>query len=237
MKRLLIAAMAVAAVALSQRDRVLSQSKPAFPHRLKSGRPTTTIRAGRGFRRSRRSRRPTWVSSKWRGCITCARKRRPPPPAGAGARPPAAPGRGRGRGGSGFSASETTPLVVNGVMYIASPYGRVVALEPTTGKEVWVFQVPAGNPVDAWGRVLAGRREDAGADCLCDGKRTPVFARCEDRHAKSSVRRARQPQPQHAGDSARPARERRAQFAADHVQAPHHHRRPDPGKSAAWSGR
>jgi quinoprotein glucose dehydrogenase len=71
-------------------------------------------------------------------------------PAGAapavGAAPAPAPGRGRGRGGSGFAASETTPIVVNGVMYIATPYGRVVALDPTTGKEVWVFQVPAGNP-------------------------------------------------------------------------------------------
>jgi quinoprotein glucose dehydrogenase len=66
-------------------------------------------------------------------------------PAGA---PPQAQGRGRGRGrgGSGFAISQTTPLVVNGVMYITSPYGRVVALDPTTGKEVWVFQVPNGAP-------------------------------------------------------------------------------------------
>ena len=27
-----------------------------------------------------------------------------------------------------------------------TPYNRVVALDPTTGKEVWVFQLPAGNP-------------------------------------------------------------------------------------------
>jgi quinoprotein glucose dehydrogenase len=52
---------------------------------------------------------------------------------------------GRGRG-SGLAQSETTPLIVNGVMYITTPYGRVVALDPTTGKEVWVFQVPSGNP-------------------------------------------------------------------------------------------
>ena len=55
-------------------------------------------------------------------------------------------GRGRGRGGSGFVGSQTTPLVVNGVMYISTPYGRVVALDPTTGKEVWVYQLPSGNP-------------------------------------------------------------------------------------------
>ncbi len=71
------------------------------------------------------------------------------PPDAAGAPPPAAapaPGRGRGRGGSRFAPGQTTPLVVNGVMYISSPYGRVVALDPTSGKEMWVFQVPGGNP-------------------------------------------------------------------------------------------
>src|SRR2546429_6351071 len=34
--------------------------------------------------------------------------------------------RGRGRGGLGFSASEVTPLVVDGTMYLATPYCRVV---------------------------------------------------------------------------------------------------------------
>jgi quinoprotein glucose dehydrogenase len=55
-------------------------------------------------------------------------------------------GGGRGRGGSGFAAGQTTPLVVNGVMYISTPYGRIVALDPTTGQEVWVFQVATGSP-------------------------------------------------------------------------------------------
>jgi quinoprotein glucose dehydrogenase len=55
-------------------------------------------------------------------------------------------GRGRGRGGSGFAAGQTTPLVIDGVMFLSTPYGRVVAIDPTTGKEVWVFQLPAGNP-------------------------------------------------------------------------------------------
>jgi quinoprotein glucose dehydrogenase len=70
---------------------------------------------------------------------------RPAAPAGAPAGTPP-PGGGRGRGGSGFSTSETTPLVVNGTMYITTPYGRVVALDSTTGKELWVFQVPSGSP-------------------------------------------------------------------------------------------
>jgi quinoprotein glucose dehydrogenase len=62
----------------------------------------------------------------------------PPPPT-----PP--PGRGRGRG-SGFAVSETTPIVIDGVMYISSPYGKVVALDSSTGKELWAYQVPSGVP-------------------------------------------------------------------------------------------
>jgi quinoprotein glucose dehydrogenase len=54
--------------------------------------------------------------------------------------------RGRGRGGSGLAGSETTPVVADGVMYLSTPYNRVVALDPTTGKEVWVFRLPSGSP-------------------------------------------------------------------------------------------
>ena len=68
------------------------------------------------------------------------------PASGAGGTDASAQGRGRGRGGSSFAGSETTPLVVNGVMYVSTPYGRVVALDPTTGKEVWVFELPSGHP-------------------------------------------------------------------------------------------
>src|SRR5215210_3102345 len=46
---------------------------------------------------------------------------------------------GRGRGGSGFSSSEVTPLVVNGTMYLATPYFRVVALDAVTGTETWAY--------------------------------------------------------------------------------------------------
>lgn len=59
---------------------------------------------------------------------------------------PPAPAQQAGRGSSGFAASEVTPLVVGGVMYLSTPYYRVVALDATTGKEIWVFQLPSGNP-------------------------------------------------------------------------------------------
>ena len=39
---------------------------------------------------------------------------------------------------------EVTPLVVGNVMYITTPYGRVVALEPETGKEIWKFEITKG---------------------------------------------------------------------------------------------
>src|SRR5262245_394786 len=48
---------------------------------------------------------------------------------------------------TGQSASELfqeiTPIVVNGVMYLPSA-NRVVALEPETGKEMWVYELKEG---------------------------------------------------------------------------------------------
>ena len=74
---------------------------------------------------------------------------RPLPEAQAGApvvlKVPPPGGRGGGRGNTGFRAAEVTPLVVNGTMYIASPYGQVVALDPTSGEEIWVYKMPAGD--------------------------------------------------------------------------------------------
>jgi quinoprotein glucose dehydrogenase len=41
--------------------------------------------------------------------------------------------------------STTSPLVVNAIMYLGTPYGRVVALEPTSGKELWVYKMAEGD--------------------------------------------------------------------------------------------
>jgi quinoprotein glucose dehydrogenase len=60
-----------------------------------------------------------------------------------GVAPP--PGRG-GRGSAQFAVSEVTPLVIHGVMYITTPYGRVTALDPTTGDEIWSYKLPSGQP-------------------------------------------------------------------------------------------
>jgi quinoprotein glucose dehydrogenase len=45
----------------------------------------------------------------------------------------------------GFASSENTPLVVNGLMIVSTPYGRVVALDAETGKQRWAYEVPAGD--------------------------------------------------------------------------------------------
>src|SRR5881397_102201 len=37
------------------------------------------------------------------------------------------------------TAFEATPLVVDGTMYLGTPLGRVIALDPATGRERWVF--------------------------------------------------------------------------------------------------
>lgn len=48
---------------------------------------------------------------------------------------------------SRFSGSQATPLVVDGRMYVSTPYGRVVALDPETGAEIWVTEIEGpGDP-------------------------------------------------------------------------------------------
>jgi quinoprotein glucose dehydrogenase len=50
-----------------------------------------------------------------------------------------------GRGVPSFKANfATTPLAVNGLLYLSTPSSRVIALDPETGKEVWAFDPQAG---------------------------------------------------------------------------------------------
>ena len=53
-----------------------------------------------------------------------------------GMRPPRRPSR--------FLATEVTPIVAGGLMYIPTPYSRVVALDPVTGKEAWAYTTSQG---------------------------------------------------------------------------------------------
>ena len=47
---------------------------------------------------------------------------------------------------SGFRPSEVTPLVIRGIMYLATPYGRVDAVDPVNGKQLWSYRLPSGAP-------------------------------------------------------------------------------------------
>jgi glucose dehydrogenase len=44
-----------------------------------------------------------------------------------------------GRANRAFSSAQVTPLVVNGVMYVVTAHRSLVALDPDTGKQIWVF--------------------------------------------------------------------------------------------------
>lgn len=63
--------------------------------------------------------------------------------------PPSGRGRGAaaGRGGRGFTpprflGSQMTPLVAGGLMFLATPYRRVTALDAESGKQVWAYDLP-----------------------------------------------------------------------------------------------
>jgi quinoprotein glucose dehydrogenase len=69
----------------------------------------------------------------------------PPGPPEEGPPPGAPPGAPLGAGGNqrsqgGFSASESIPLVVDGTMYLVTPYARVVALDLAGRREIWTYE-------------------------------------------------------------------------------------------------
>lgn len=65
-----------------------------------------------------------------------------PPVPGAGAAAPAsAPRAGRGFGRGRARRSEATPIMVDGIVYLPTPFSRVVALEATTGKQIWEYEL------------------------------------------------------------------------------------------------
>ncbi len=76
------------------------------------------------------------------------------PPAAATAAPDAAAqaqaaadGAAAPRRAARFAGSQVTPLVVGGRMFVTTPYGRVVALDPDTGEELWATAIPGpGQP-------------------------------------------------------------------------------------------
>jgi quinoprotein glucose dehydrogenase len=49
--------------------------------------------------------------------------------------------------------------MINGVLYITTAYGKVAALEPATGKELWTFQLPDGSPATRGLEYWAGDKQ------------------------------------------------------------------------------
>ncbi|MGJ5816407.1 pyrroloquinoline quinone-dependent dehydrogenase [Paludibaculum fermentans] len=78
------------------------------------------------------------------GSATPPARRNPAGPVGDEPEPGGRPA--RVQFGSGFRPSEVTPLVIRGIMYVATPYGRVAAVDPVNGQELWSYALPAGNP-------------------------------------------------------------------------------------------
>jgi quinoprotein glucose dehydrogenase len=49
---------------------------------------------------------------------------------------------GRARSPTGLRPSETIPLVIDGIMYVSTPYAQILALDPATGAPKWVYDIP-----------------------------------------------------------------------------------------------
>ncbi|HSG00805.1 MAG TPA: pyrroloquinoline quinone-dependent dehydrogenase, partial [Vicinamibacterales bacterium] len=67
---------------------------------------------------------------------------------------------------------QNTPLMIDGVLYVSTPYNRVVALDPETGQEIWSFDPRAyedGQPPNGNGFVHRG------VAAWRDGQRMRIF--------------------------------------------------------------
>jgi len=67
------------------------------------------------------------------------------------------------------SAFESTPLVVEGVMYLTTPFSRLIALDPETGKQMWAFdpRIDKDRPTNLF--------INRGAAYWSDGKKKRIF--------------------------------------------------------------
>jgi quinoprotein glucose dehydrogenase len=59
------------------------------------------------------------------------------------------------------TAFEATPLYVDGTLYLSTPLGRVIALDPVSGRQRWVFDAKV-NRGGVW-RLREPRRVDVAA--------------------------------------------------------------------------
>ena len=139
-------------------------------------------------------------------------------------------------GGPGdFRATEATPLVINGIMYIASPYGQVVALDPTTRQGNLGLQIaqPA-QPATRGVEYFPGDKQTPPQIVVgtSDGKLFTLDAKTGALNTKFGVDGIvdlNTPEITHG----LPRASAGTVFAADHVPEPDHPRRPHCRKAAA----
>ncbi len=61
-----------------------------------------------------------------------------------------------GSGGKKRSGFETTPILVDGTLYLTTPFNRVIALDPETGKQLWAYDPKIDQTLD-YGDGLVNR--------------------------------------------------------------------------------
>jgi len=61
-----------------------------------------------------------------------------------------------GSGGKKRSGFETTPILVDGMLYFTTPFNRVIALDPETGKQLWAYDPKIDQTLD-YGDGLVNR--------------------------------------------------------------------------------
>ena len=61
-----------------------------------------------------------------------------------------------GSGGRRRSGFETTPILVDGTLYLTTPFNRVIALDPETGKQLWAYDPKIDQTLD-YGDGLVNR--------------------------------------------------------------------------------
>ena len=87
-------------------------------------------------------------------------------------------------------AFQNTPLVIDNVMYLSTPYNQVAALDATTGKELWRYDPKAyedGQPPNGQGfahRGVVAWRDREPAAHLHQRALQADPARCEDRRRR-----------------------------------------------------
>src|SRR5205823_12701470 len=68
--------------------------------------------------------------------------------------------------GGPIGSFETTPLVVDGVMYLTTPFNHAIALDARTGKQIWRYEHKQGaTPIICCGPNNRGLAEIGRASC------------------------------------------------------------------------